>query len=97
MREFIILIVFLVIYFIPWGVARSRKHKSESAILLLNIFLGWTLLGWLWALIWANNSNVRDASSEASPDTHVRCPDCRELVLKEARKCKHCGCKLVPQ
>lgn len=35
--------------------------------------------------------------AEASPDTHVKCPDCRELVLKEARKCKHCGTGLVPQ
>jgi hypothetical protein len=30
-------------------------------------------------------------------DTHVKCPDCRELILKDARKCKHCGCNLVPQ
>jgi hypothetical protein len=29
--------------------------------------------------------------------THVKCPDCRELVLKDASVCKHCGCKLVPQ
>ncbi len=32
-----------------------------------------------------------------SPLTHVRCPDCREFVLAEARKCKHCGTALVPQ
>lgn len=32
----------------------------------------------------------------ATPDTHVKCPDCRELVIKDARVCKHCGCKLVP-
>ena len=32
-----------------------------------------------------------------TPETHLRCPDCKELVLKEARVCKHCGCKLVPQ
>ena len=32
-----------------------------------------------------------------SPDTHVKCPDCRELVKKDARKCKHCNCSLVPQ
>lgn len=32
-----------------------------------------------------------------SPDTHVRCPDCRELVRADAVKCKHCGAKLVPQ
>jgi hypothetical protein len=37
------------------------------------------------------------AAPIATPDTHVKCPDCAELVLKEARVCKHCGCKLVPQ
>lgn len=32
-----------------------------------------------------------------TPDTHVRCPDCRELVRSDARKCKHCGSALIPQ
>lgn len=32
-----------------------------------------------------------------SADSHVRCPDCRELVRKDARKCKHCGTVLTPQ
>ncbi len=31
-----------------------------------------------------------------TPESHVRCPDCKELVLQEAKVCKHCGCKLVP-
>lgn len=30
------------------------------------------------------------------PSTHVKCPDCKEFVLKEASVCKHCGCRLVP-
>ena len=29
-----------------------------------------------------------------NPNTHVKCPDCAELILKEAKVCKHCGCKL---
>lgn len=32
-----------------------------------------------------------------TPQTHVRCPECRELVRMDARLCKHCGTKLVPQ
>lgn len=32
-----------------------------------------------------------------NPSTHVRCPDCRELVRKDASICKHCGCRLAPQ
>lgn len=31
-----------------------------------------------------------------NPKTHVKCPDCAELVLKEAKVCKHCGTKLLP-
>lgn len=31
------------------------------------------------------------------PETHVKCPDCAEFVRREARKCKHCGCGLIPQ
>lgn len=31
-----------------------------------------------------------------TPRTHVRCPDCAELIMRQARICKHCGCKLKP-
>lgn len=31
------------------------------------------------------------------PNTHDRCPDCKEFVRNEAKVCKHCGCKLIPQ
>ena len=36
-------------------------------------------------------------SGPETPDTHVKCPDCAELVRMEARVCRYCGCKLVPQ
>ena len=29
--------------------------------------------------------------------THVKCSECSELVLSDARKCKHCGSALVPK
>jgi hypothetical protein len=31
------------------------------------------------------------SNTKTNEDTHVKCPDCRELVLKDARKCEHCG------
>ena len=49
----IMLIIGGIIYFIPTIVAYSREHHNFTAILLLNIFAGWTLLGWVGALIWA--------------------------------------------
>lgn len=42
---------------------------------------------------------IRDiqTGTRVSPATHVKCPDCREFVMRDARVCKHCGCRLVPQ
>lgn len=46
-------ILALVIYFIPTYLAFKRKHPSKIFILILNLFLGWTFLGYIIALIWA--------------------------------------------
>lgn len=40
---------------------------------------------------------LQGAEFVVTPDTHVRCPDCRELVRKDANVCKHCRAKLIPQ
>lgn len=52
------LFVFLTIYFVPVIVAYVRKHKNIVAITILTIFLGWSFLGWLGALLWSLNSDV---------------------------------------
>lgn len=60
----IISIIFLAIYIIPTIVANIRKHSQKTQILILNIFLGWSFIGWVIALIWAfkneniNNNNI---------------------------------------
>jgi hypothetical protein len=43
----------IVTYFLPTIVATIRNHPNALPICLLNFFLGWTLLGWLGALIWS--------------------------------------------
>ena len=55
--EFIgIIIVFLLIvfiYFFPTWIAAHNKKKNLGAIVALNIFLGWTFVGWVLAFVWA--------------------------------------------
>src|SRR4051812_48942770 len=97
MKEFIVFAVVAAIYFLPAIVAGARDHRSASAIFVLNLLLGWTVLGWIISLVWSCTGDVAIASAAPVPQTHVKCPDCAELVLAEARVCKHCGCKLVPQ
>jgi len=55
----IIVVVFIWVYFLPTIVARKRKHKDESAIFVLNLLAGFTILFWIVALVWANNDNTK--------------------------------------
>lgn len=49
----------LSFYLLPTIVAMNRKVASSGGIVLLNIFLGWTLLGWIGALIWACSAETQ--------------------------------------
>lgn len=62
----------------------------------------WFLLGFIFPVIAPIvivffKQTLTSENAPPSPETHVKCPDCKELVRKEANKCKHCGCKLVTQ
>lgn len=46
-------IIGLAIYILPTIIAAVRRSKSLVGILLVNIFLGWTFIGWVLSLIWA--------------------------------------------
>lgn len=41
------------IYFLPLIIAAMRKHRNLTAIGLLNLLAGWTVVAWIVALIWA--------------------------------------------
>jgi len=47
-----------VMYFLPSVIALVRSKRDTVAIVLLNFFLGWTLIGWVVALVWAVKNDV---------------------------------------
>ena len=53
--EWVFLVVFLVVYFLPSFVASDGRHPSAGGVFVLNLFLGWTLVGWVVALAWASS------------------------------------------
>jgi type VI protein secretion system component VasK len=56
----------LVIYFIPTIIASCNKCENFSAIFVLNLFLGWTFIGWTIALVWSFvNNEKKDQVIEA--------------------------------
>ncbi|SEP00934.1 superinfection immunity protein [Aquisalimonas asiatica] len=41
------------LYILPGAVASGRDHHHQAPIWVLNILLGWTVIGWVLALVWA--------------------------------------------
>lgn len=87
-----IAVVWLILAVIV-GIAASRRGRSGLGWFFLAAVISPLLAGLLMLALGHGSL----ASAKPTPDTHVRCPDCRELVLKDARRCKHCGIALVPQ
>ncbi|QOI66526.1 hypothetical protein [Erwinia phage FBB1] len=48
-----ILTIVFILYYLPTFIAIIRGHSSTFAILIVNIFLGSTIIGYIIALIWA--------------------------------------------
>lgn len=94
------LVAFWLIGAIVVGVIASNYGRTGFGWFMLSLILSPLICGILVLALGKTGQAAasRDESGErVSPDTHVRCPDCRELVRKDARKCKHCGSALIPQ
>lgn len=57
---------FFAVYFLPTIVCINRRHLNSNAISILNLLLGWTLIGWVVAIIWAMTASTETAESPAS-------------------------------
>lgn len=42
-----------LLYMLPWAVAATRGKSNATAVALINLLLGWTLIGWIVALVMA--------------------------------------------
>ncbi|MGJ8524039.1 hypothetical protein R84981_002756 [Carnimonas sp. R-84981] len=63
-----VIIFLIVVYMIPTFTAISNDHRNKAGIFVLNLFLGWSLVGWVAALVWA-------ISKGSDEDGHTRITD----------------------
>lgn len=80
-----VIILFIIPYFLPSIIAMFRSKSNTLAIIMLNLFLGWTFIGWIVALIWAvtkdresqtivvnNNSYTDNKTLKSTPQQIIR-------------------------
>lgn len=84
---------FLSFILVGYMVDQRILDISGGLFALLMVLYSSVLIYWVIGFIFSGSARSR----RPTPQTHVKCPDCRELVLRDARKCKHCGCSLIPQ
>jgi hypothetical protein len=85
---FVVALLAVAFYFLPALVASHRKHPNTNAIAVLNLLLGWSLIGWVVALVWACSAFKADAPTSQGADR--ACPYCAETIKAAAVRCKHC-------
>lgn len=84
-----LLIIAAFFYFLPAIVANSRGHRNGSAITVLNLFLGWTFLGWVAALVWACtavNPNLSEGRKAVQEQPAILPPPIPRAPREEPRK-----------
>jgi hypothetical protein len=62
-------IILLGLYFLPSIIAIARKVKNSGSVIIVNFFLGWTLIGWIVALAMASRTDKKQGQENPIPPT----------------------------
>jgi hypothetical protein len=89
----------LFIYFLPTYCGRNKR--DVGAIFALNLLLGWTLVGWVVALVWALSHDVPPQivvnQSPVVPGIAALCAQCGRYSDPTSKFCQSCGRQLAAQ
>jgi hypothetical protein len=89
------LILWLFFVIVTGAVAANKDRNVFGWVLLAALFSFFALI--VVAVLPSQKTAAVVAGGEiATPETHVRCPDCKELVRADAVVCYHCRRSLTP-
>ena len=54
------LLVIVALYMLPTVIAYARDIPQRRAITVVNIVLGWTLIGWIVVFLWARMAQTQE-------------------------------------
>ncbi|MFZ4104844.1 superinfection immunity protein [Flavobacterium sp.] len=57
-------VLFMLLYFVPTIIVMIRKTHNIGPVIVINLFLGWTFIGWIVALAMSvsNNRNIKQST-----------------------------------
>ena len=101
-----VVLVVVCLYFLPTIIAMARKVPNTGSVVVVNLLLGWTIIGWVVALAMAARASVKSNSAQAPEmgrptvptvkaesalgPMHRECPSCKEPMRRDASVCPHC-------
>jgi Superinfection immunity protein len=93
----IFLALSLALYFLPTIVGWGKKNRA--AIAALNLLLGWTIVGWVVALVWALTKEQSPSVIVASPQfpPAILCRNCGKYSPGNSQACSSCGAPFASQ
>jgi hypothetical protein len=83
------------VYFLPSFIAWNKRNSG--AIIALNIFLGWTFVGWVVALVWSLTADqptvvlMQAAPQQVLPPAPILCSACGRYSPAASSFCQACG------
>ncbi len=60
---FLLFLLLLCVYMLPMIIAIYRHHRNTNTIAVLNIYFGWTFVGWVIALVWSFTADTEKVSA----------------------------------
>ena len=82
------LLLITLMYFLPTIIGHNKQNSG--GIFLMNLLLGWTVVGWVIAMVWACSAETRlPVVVVAGPGRF--CTQCGALSAGGARYCSACG------
>ena len=89
-------IIIIAMYFLPAIIAFSRKVTNVGSVLVINIFLGWTVIGWVVALAMAVKSKTPQVVVVTSSTPLPGCSKCGTALTPGQQYCSNCGTARLP-
>ena len=85
------LLFLALMYFLPAIIGRDKR--DAGLILVLNLFFGWTVIGWIVCLIWACAADSRPIPVQMVPvaSSGRFCCQCGTLSVGGGHFCSACG------